>query len=356
LGSQRYGTEIDMWSVGCVFLEMLTNKSFFSGETVEQQIDIIQDICGSVTEHNFPGVSGLEYYPRLIGQRNLPHKTSRLAQMLSGFETELVSLIEGLLTYDPRRRLTASQALAHPFFSSQPLPYSPSEMPSYKSTHVFDIINREQREIAHQHKTETAAQITEANAARFVQSLAEIRGDTSPKKSDKPKLQSSTVIALKQKKKLAVGPKSKTVTSSTSSSTSLPSSTTSVAPSSSSTSSSSTSQSSDATTEAQQKQTQPTAPLVKANVTSTGVKLVLKRINISTTTASSNNNNNNNTKPALSGVVKKRSPESNSSNNIKKTKNEQPLMHHQPSTTPSSSTTTNSLPAEVGKRRIIVRS
>lgn len=59
LGSDHYGPEVDMWSVGCIFAELLTGKPLFPGKDETDQMDKIAQIMGSPTEKNYPGVTRL---------------------------------------------------------------------------------------------------------------------------------------------------------------------------------------------------------------------------------------------------------------------------------------------------------
>jgi cyclin-dependent kinase len=47
LGSQKYGTAVDMWSIGCIFAEMALGKPLFSGSTQEIQLENIFQLLGS---------------------------------------------------------------------------------------------------------------------------------------------------------------------------------------------------------------------------------------------------------------------------------------------------------------------
>ena len=55
LGHDRYGPEVDMWSVGCIFAELLMGKALFPGKDDPDQIDRITKLCGSITEDTTPG-------------------------------------------------------------------------------------------------------------------------------------------------------------------------------------------------------------------------------------------------------------------------------------------------------------
>lgn len=87
LQERRYSCSSDMWSVGCVIAEMLLFRPLFPGKDETDQLVIIQ---------------------RVMKQG--------IGQILSGFDTRIVELVEGLLELDPEKRLTAKQALASPLF------------------------------------------------------------------------------------------------------------------------------------------------------------------------------------------------------------------------------------------------
>lgn len=59
LGSKHYSTAVDLWSVGCIFAEMLTMKPLFPGESQIDQLFCIFRILGTPTEERWPGVSTL---------------------------------------------------------------------------------------------------------------------------------------------------------------------------------------------------------------------------------------------------------------------------------------------------------
>ena len=59
LGQDRYGPEVDMWSVGCIFAELLMGKALFPGKDDPDQIDRITKLCGSITEDTTPGCKRL---------------------------------------------------------------------------------------------------------------------------------------------------------------------------------------------------------------------------------------------------------------------------------------------------------
>ena len=62
LGAEEYNTEIDMWSVGCIFAELLVGKPIFPGKDEMDQLEKIQAVMGCPNEHNMPGLSKLQWW------------------------------------------------------------------------------------------------------------------------------------------------------------------------------------------------------------------------------------------------------------------------------------------------------
>lgn len=141
LGSTSYGPEVDMWSVGCVFIELVTSKNFFPGLTEQEQLDRIFKTCGSPTEENFPGVTQFPGYSSLPPSQAYPR---RLRETLSkeGFPDDALELLDAMFSLDPSKRPTAQQALSSSFFTNEPLPLEPSQMPTYAPVHVLDLKGR----------------------------------------------------------------------------------------------------------------------------------------------------------------------------------------------------------------------
>lgn len=62
LGARNYNEAVDMWSVGCVFAELVTQQVLFQGDKDEKQIELIYEKCGSVDSESWPGVKELRAY------------------------------------------------------------------------------------------------------------------------------------------------------------------------------------------------------------------------------------------------------------------------------------------------------
>jgi len=139
LGATQYGPEVDMWSIGCVLIELVTSRNFLPGSSEQQQLEAICKLCGTPSEENWGGVSNLSNYNQIS---HLPLYPSKLRTVFKNFSNDFLELLEGLLTLNPKKRLTAEQALASPFFTNQPLPHKPENMPGYQPIHVLEAVQK----------------------------------------------------------------------------------------------------------------------------------------------------------------------------------------------------------------------
>ncbi|KAG0672744.1 MAPK protein hog1 [Pichia californica] len=112
---QKYDTEVDIWSVGCIFAEMIEGKPLFPGKDHVHQFSIITELLGSPP----PGVIDTICSENTLKfVQSLPHRDPiPLTQRFQGVEPEAVDLLSKMLVFDPRKRITASEALSHPYLS-----------------------------------------------------------------------------------------------------------------------------------------------------------------------------------------------------------------------------------------------
>jgi cyclin-dependent kinase 12/13 len=82
LGATLYGPEVDLWSVGCVFGEMLLKKPTLPGKDEADQFELICRLCGTPTDANWPGVSKLPMYERLVGLKLVAPQPRQLVAKL----------------------------------------------------------------------------------------------------------------------------------------------------------------------------------------------------------------------------------------------------------------------------------
>lgn len=115
LGEKHYTPAVDMWSVGCIMAELSKGKVIFRGDSEIGQIFEIFQVLGTPNESegSWPGVSRLpdfrEAFPRWPAQN--------IGSILPELEPEGVDLLLQMLRYNPADRISAKEALRHPWFN-----------------------------------------------------------------------------------------------------------------------------------------------------------------------------------------------------------------------------------------------
>lgn len=117
LGSRHYSTPVDIWSIGCIFAEMVNGSPLFTGTSEETQLDTIFRLLGTPSEASFPGISELPDWREDFPNYPPPESLNKLVPALEDSGLDLLSL---MLTYDPTRRITAQDARKHPYFADLP--------------------------------------------------------------------------------------------------------------------------------------------------------------------------------------------------------------------------------------------
>lgn len=132
-----YGPPADMWSVGCVFAELLLGKPLFPGATQVEQINLIGELLGPPLPQEWPGHTSLEEYkPPDVHASSIKWKAGTYAPRFHSLFRNLLDesgldLLQKLFRYDPAQRITAAEALQHPFFANDPQPTPIADMPSF---------------------------------------------------------------------------------------------------------------------------------------------------------------------------------------------------------------------------------
>lgn len=116
LGSRTYNTSIDIWSAGCIMAEMYTGRPLFPGTTNEDQLQKIFRFMGTPTERTWPGISQFPEYKSNFAA----YHTQDLGAILPQVDQLGLQLLNSMLQLRPELRISAQQALQHPWFNDLP--------------------------------------------------------------------------------------------------------------------------------------------------------------------------------------------------------------------------------------------
>ena len=112
----NYGTSIDVWSVGCIFAEILGRKPLFPGTEALNQLKLIISILGSQVDADLEFIDNPKAR-RFI--RSLPYSRGiRFSSLYPQADPLALDLLQRMLVFDPSKRITVTEALRHPFMSS----------------------------------------------------------------------------------------------------------------------------------------------------------------------------------------------------------------------------------------------
>jgi len=149
LGAKEYGTAVDMWSIGCIFGELLLKEPLLRGKNEVEQLAKVRspfptrcartnknqifDLCGTPTDTSWPTFRKLPNARSLkIPKSNLPPQ-SKIRTKFPLLTSLGVDLMSRLLMLDPAQRITAEEVLKHPYFKEDPRPKSAEMFPTFPS-------------------------------------------------------------------------------------------------------------------------------------------------------------------------------------------------------------------------------
>uniref|UniRef100_A0A803L403 Protein kinase domain-containing protein n=1 Tax=Chenopodium quinoa TaxID=63459 RepID=A0A803L403_CHEQI len=176
-----------MWSVGCIFAELLDGKPLFSGKdeifrlvscfvkelfltartnfnlsalqhydactmlfppfNMPEQISKIFELCGAPDDSNWPGVTKLPWYSNFKPNRPLK---KRLRDHFRLLDRHALELLEKMLILDPAQRISTRDALDAEYFWTDPLPCDPKSLPKYESSHEYQTKQKRQKQRQHE--------------------------------------------------------------------------------------------------------------------------------------------------------------------------------------------------------------
>jgi nemo like kinase len=122
MGTKHYSSGVDIWSVGCIFAELLGRRILFQAQSPIQQLDLITELLGSPSlEDMKTACEGARAH--VLRQSHKPPSMAALYTLSNQATHEAVHLLCRMLVFNPEKRITAADALAHPYIDEGRLRY-----------------------------------------------------------------------------------------------------------------------------------------------------------------------------------------------------------------------------------------
>uniref|UniRef100_A0A1B6GG47 Mitogen-activated protein kinase n=1 Tax=Cuerna arida TaxID=1464854 RepID=A0A1B6GG47_9HEMI len=122
MGARHYTAAVDVWSVGCIFGELLGRRILFQAQSPVQQLELITELLGTPSPEDMRhACEGARSH--MLRQRAKPQSLSALYTLSTQATHEAVHLLCQMLVFDPDKRISVVDALAHPYLDEGRLRY-----------------------------------------------------------------------------------------------------------------------------------------------------------------------------------------------------------------------------------------
>lgn len=121
LGETQYGPACDIWSTACIMMEIFTRHATFPGDGSEaNQLDKIYNVIGTPNKAEWPGLVDMAWFELL--RPSYRRANSFAAKYKEKLTPAAYELMCSIFRYDPAKRPSAAEALAHPYFTTEEPP------------------------------------------------------------------------------------------------------------------------------------------------------------------------------------------------------------------------------------------
>ncbi|XP_034828350.1 cyclin-dependent kinase 2 [Maniola hyperantus] len=139
LGTKFYSTAVDVWSLACIYAEMVSGKTLFPGDSEIDQLFRVFRALGTPGDDVWPGARLLPDY-RAAFPRWPKREARTLLPTTARASVHACTLFEAMLRYEPSERVSARAALQHPYFADARLvPPALPAMPASSSSTIHSL-------------------------------------------------------------------------------------------------------------------------------------------------------------------------------------------------------------------------
>ncbi|MBL4818144.1 MAG: protein kinase [Deltaproteobacteria bacterium] len=118
LRTNSYGAGIDIWSVGCILAELVLNRPIFQGRNEAETLLNQLRVLGVPQDGMLPNMNSETFRHARSSLQKARGESTRRADLEQRLGSVGMNFLLALLNLDPKQRLTAEQALKHPFLRS----------------------------------------------------------------------------------------------------------------------------------------------------------------------------------------------------------------------------------------------
>ena len=147
LEASKYTKSIDIWSVGCILAEMLTNRPIFPGEHYLDQLNRILGILGTPSHEDLSSIQNEKSRSYLQSQ---PYKPMiPWTQLYPNAQEQALDLLDKMLCFNPKLRIKVEDALTHPYFEQyyDPQDEAITEVPIKFEMELNDLSKKELKQL-----------------------------------------------------------------------------------------------------------------------------------------------------------------------------------------------------------------
>ncbi|KAL6099781.1 mapk15 [Pungitius sinensis] len=183
LGSTRYTKGVDMWSLGCILGEMLLGKALFPGTSTINQVEKIMSAIPHPSAEDVIAIKS-EYGSSVIQRMLLKPRIPFEELLQPSSPPDALDLLRGLLVFNPDKRLTAEQALQHPYVARF---HNPSKEPALNYDVVLTVDDDVQLSVV-QYRNQLYEMILERRTTQGVLRLIQPKDGDCVSSTEKPRV------------------------------------------------------------------------------------------------------------------------------------------------------------------------